>query len=207
MRPNKTGMGPDSSRRLPCVPAPAIQPACSAIRNRGHLFGLLLILCLLPTVSIVAQDVEEGLPEGVVPPPLNVISKQERTELDTEKNLSDRTKLALEFMESRFAKSEESAGKEDFQEALNQLGRFQALIKDTLWFLQKNERDKRSFKNFKRLEMNLRAYLPRLELLHRSMPYKYGYHFREMIRFVREARTDALEPLFADTVIPDGGSR
>lgn len=168
---------------------------------------LTFLLFVLGSTEAFSQTEQPELPEGVVPPPLNVISKQEKADLEAERKISNRTKLALEFMDDRLSKSEEYAGKDDFQESLNQLGRFQALVKNTLWYLQENEDDKGSFKNFKRFEMTLRQFLPRLELLHRNMPFRYGYHFREMIKFVRDARTNALEPLFADTVIPEGGSR
>ena len=55
--------------------------------------------------------------------------------------------------------------------------------------------------------MTLREFIPRLELLRRGLPFKYGYHVQKMIAYVVDARTEALEPLFADTVIPEGGSR
>ena len=179
------------------------------VRSIRHLAvsTLTVLMFVLGSTEVLSQTEQPDLPDGVVPPPLNVISKQEKTDLEAERKISNRTKLALEFMDDRLSKSEEFAGKEDFQESLNQLGRFQALVKNTLWYLQENEDNKSSFKNFKRFEMTLRQFLPRLELLHRNMPFKYGYHFREMIRFVRDARTNALEPLFADTVIPEGGSR
>ncbi|QQS41710.1 MAG: hypothetical protein IPM63_01830 [Acidobacteriota bacterium] len=142
-----------------------------------------------------------------MPPPLNLISKQEKEKLGAERKISNRTKLALELMESRLKLSEDAAGKEDFQESLNQLGRFQALVRDTARYLHDNEDNKGSFKNFKRFEQSLREFIPRLELLRRALPFKYGYHVRVMMDFLRDARSSALEPFFGDTVIPEGGSR
>jgi hypothetical protein len=175
--------------------------------NRVFVAFALAILCVLTSQTAFSQDAEDRLPEGVVPPPLNLISKEEHTALEAEEKLKNRTKLALGLIESRLSKSETSADKEEFQESLDQLGRFQALIRHTFVFLKNNEGRKDSFKNFKRFEMTLRDFLPRLELLRRELPYKYSYHVEKMILFVRDARSNALEPLFEDTVIPEGGSR
>lgn len=154
-----------------------------------------------------APTEEAALPAGVVPPPLNIISKKEKEGLAAERKISDRTKLALEFMEARLKLSENAADKEEYQDSLDQLGRFQALVRDTARYLHNNEDNKGSFKNFKRFEQSLREFIPRLELLRRELPFKFGYHVRVMMDFLRDARTNALEPFFGDTVIPEGGSR
>lgn len=165
-----------------------------------------IILVLLAASPLLAQKPATPTPEGVVPPPLNLISKEERTKLEAETKLKKRTKLALEFMDARLAKSEESLGREEFQESLDQLGRFQALIRLTAGTLKRNEERKGSFKNYKRFEMTLREFIPRLELIYRKMPYKYGYHVGRMIDFVRDVRENALDTFYDDNVVPDGGS-
>jgi hypothetical protein len=175
--------------------------------RRSFATAALIGVCAIASQTLFAQDQEDRLPEGVVPPPLNLITKEEKAELEAEEKMKDRTKLALNLIELRLAKSENSAEKQQFQESLDQLGRFQALIRHTFVYLKRNENNKGSFKNFKRFEMTLREFLPRLELLRRELPYKYGYHVEKMIIFVRDARSEALEPFFDDTVIPEGGSR
>jgi len=181
-------------------------PKANLVSGIALAFALALSALALGPVSVAAQETNDDLPEGVVPPPLNLVSKEERTELEAETKMKNRTKLALNLIEARLAKSEGFSEKEDYQESLNQLGRFQGLIRYTFSYLKKNEDEKGSFKNFKRFEMTLREFLPRLELLRRELPYKYSYHVGKMIVFVREARADALEPLFEDTVIPEGGA-
>ncbi|MCO6512372.1 MAG: hypothetical protein J5I65_16430 [Aridibacter famidurans] len=168
----------------------------------------LVAAAFLSSSSFAQAPTEEAaIPAGVVPPPLNIISKQEKESLEAERKISDRTKLALELMESRLKLSEDAATKEEFQESLNQLGRFQALVRDTARYLHNNEESKKSYKNFKRFEQSLREFIPRLELLRRALPFKYGYHVRVMMEYLRDARSNALEPFFDDTVIPEGGSR
>lgn len=166
-----------------------------------------MVVMFASGIAAQAPPQETSIPAGVVPPPLNIISKQEKSDLEAERKMKNRTKLALEFIEARLAKSEEAASNEEYQEALDQLGRFQALIRNTSGFLKRNEDNKGSMKNFKRFEISLREFIPRLELLRRELPFKYAYHVRVMMEFVRDTRADALEPFFADTVIPEGGSR
>lgn len=156
--------------------------------------------------SALGQETPDSLPGGVVPPPLNLISDQERNDLDAERKMKGRTKLALEFMDSRIKLSELAASNEKYQESLDELGRFQALVRDTFRFLKENEGEKGSLKNLKKFEMTLKDFIPRLEMIRRALPYKYGYHVREMINFVVDARAEALEPFFGDTVISEGGS-
>ena len=56
--------------------------------------------------------------------------------------------------------------------------------------------------NYKRFEMGLRQFRPRLELIRRSIPVMYEPYVRNLITYLREARAKAVEPLFSDTVVP-----
>lgn len=165
-------------------------------------FTFSLLLCF----SISAQPPADDRPEDLVPPPLNIISEDEQEKLEAEDKMKERTKLALEFMEARIIKSEELLKSEDYTESLNQLGYFQGIIIDTMKFLKRNQNDKAVLKHYKKLEMSLRDFMPRLELIRREMPYKYGYHVKYMLFFVRDTRSKALNPLFDDTVLPEGNN-
>lgn len=171
----------------------------------GPAAGIILVLVLFFPAQSYSQVTEIRLPAGVVPPPLNLISKQERKDLELQRSTKKRTKLALELISGRLDNAEEKAAADEFQASLNQLGRFQALIRDTFDFLKAKEGGKKSLKNFKRFEMTLRTFLPRLEILRRGMPFEYSYHVRMLIKFVKDTRAGALEPLYDDTVIPEEG--
>ena len=71
-------------------------------------------------------------------------------------------------------------------------------------FLTRRNGMRGSFKNLKRFEMSLRKFVPRLELIRRETPDRYGYHVKQLVRSVRKARTKAIAPLFGDTVLPEG---
>ncbi|MEZ5345278.1 MAG: hypothetical protein R2681_06965 [Pyrinomonadaceae bacterium] len=154
-------------------------------------------------LSVSAQQ-DEPLPDGIVPPPLSVLTKEEKTSLDEETKLTDRTKLALDLMDEHVIKSEEYTKNGEYQEALDHLGSFHAVMLNNLRYLTRYESNKGAIKSFKRFEMTLRKFLPRLELIRRKIPFKYGYHVVKLMKNVRSARSEAIEPLFGDTVVPEG---
>ena len=169
------------------------------------LFMFVFGLCFPPLASAqVDKKKEEKVPKGVVPPPLSLLSKDEKKQLESEPKIKKRTKLALQFMEGRIVQSENLIEKNNFQKALNQLGKFQALLRNTFKFLKNNKDNrKKNLKSLKKFEMTLRKFIPRLELVRRGMPFKYGYHVKQMIRNVNDTRSNSLESFFDDTVITE----
>jgi hypothetical protein len=173
------------------------------------LFYLLPIaLCLLAGVNAGAQETpEEQVPANLAPPPLKILSKEEKSALDASSDLKDRTKLSLELMEARLKKAEELNTDERYNALLSELGGFQALMDDALKYLNRNDDGRGKVMNtFKKFEMSLRAFTPRLELIRREMPERFEYHVRKILIFLRDTRSKAVEPLFSNTVVPSGGN-
>jgi len=76
---------------------------------------------------------------------------------------------------------------------------------DTLSFLGSNDKFKgRVLDNFKRFEIGLRRFTPRLELVRRELPLTHEFYVRSLLKQLRDARTKATEPLFGETVLRDG---
>ena len=160
-------------------------------------FFLFTFAFLLSTAS--AQD---DLPD-TVPPPLIIVSKQERTSLDAQTDVKARTKLALELMQARFAAAERLNSGADFDGMFRELGGFHGLLDNTLDFLLRSDKNNNKvLNNFKRLEIGLRGFTPRLETIRRELPQRYEEYVGNLIKHVRNARTRAVEPLFSDTVVP-----
>jgi len=172
--------------------------------NRRLLFDqtlfLLIILCSLQ--SVLAQGAE---PLGInAPPPLKILSKNEKTQLESATEVKLRTKTALALMEVRLLNAEARSLKLEYREMFDELGGFHALVDNTLDFLTKKNNDSgKILNNFKRIELNLRKYITRLELVRRDLPIEYEAYVRQLIKYIREARTRAVEPLFEDSVISD----
>lgn len=167
------------------------------------IFFLFVGYCSLINIQAQEQDVAFKPPEDAAPPPLVTLSKNEKDQLNAEDGIKQRTKLSLELMENRLKTAEDLVGQDKFQETINELGGFQALLENTLNYLTRkdNGSDKIDY-NFKRLEIGLRQTVSRLELVRRELPYKYGYYVLKLQQFVRDARAKAVEPLFSDSVVP-----
>jgi hypothetical protein len=72
-------------------------------------------------------------------------------------------------------------------------------MEDTVAFLEKSDKNKgKVLNNFKRLELGLRGFAPRLEVIRRNLPLRYEYYVRVLLKYLREARTRSVEPLFDD---------
>lgn len=173
--------------------------------QKNRLYFLVFTL-LLSSFSILGQETDE-MPADVVPPPIKILSKDEKTTLESQgSNIKKRTKVSLELMDARIEKAEKSQIASDFKQTLDELAGFNAILDNTLSFLIKTDSGKsdRSFINF---EIYLRKQIPRLEAIRREMPFKYGYHVGKIMRSVREARSKAVEPIFDDSVIPNASKK
>lgn len=162
-------------------------------------FFIFSLFCFCGAVSAQEEQFNE-----IAPPPLKVVSKQEKSALEAETKLPERTKLALLLMDTRLKKAEEFNTKDQFSEMLDELGGFHGLVDDTLKFLDRNDDGRgKVLNNFKRLELSLRKYIPRVELIRRDLPARFEPYVRSLVKNLRAARTRAVEPLFGDTVVPN----
>lgn len=173
------------------------------VPNLLSLTVLFLFAAYFSTISVSAQVTDEP-PKDAAPPPLTILSKDEKSQLELQNNIKKRTQLCMELMESRLKTAEELVEQNKFQETINELGGFQALLENALKFLERNDTGSSKIDyNYKRLEIGLRQTVSRLELVRREMPFQYGYYVVKLQKYVREARARAIEPLFGDTVIPE----
>ena len=154
-------------------------------------------------VSVRAQ--EEIIPANLAPPVVKSLSKEEKSALAAVTDVKDRTKLALELMEARLKRAEELNTQESFYAVLSELGGFQALMDDAIKFLNGNNNGGgKAMNNFKKFEMALRAFMPRIEVIRRELPERYEYHVRTLLVRVRDTRSKAVEPFFSTTILPAG---
>ena len=149
------------------------------------------------------EQTEEQAPENLAPPAIKAISKEEKSALASISDIKSRTKLTIELMEARLKKAEALNAEEGFSGILNELGGFQALMNDALTYIHRNGGGGKMLDTFKRFEMALRAFTPRIELIRRELPDSYGYHVKRLLISVRDARSRAVAPLFSTTVVPN----
>jgi len=171
----------------------------SSIRKR---FGGSILIALF-LFLFAAETRLQTVPPDSAPPPLRLVTKEELAKLDSTKDVKKRTQYALELMEVRLTKAEELITLDQLDQMHEELGRFHGLMDNTLDFLNSSDRDSRKvLNNYKRFEMGLRKFRPRLELIRRDIPLRYEPYVRNLIGYVREARAKAVEPLFGDSVVP-----
>ena len=176
-----------------------------AVRGQAlsrRLFTFLLAVAALVLAFSVAPSNAQDVDSDDVAPPPRLLSKDERTRLDAEQDVKRRTKLALDLMNSRMTSAEGLHDKHEYDAMFTELGAFHGLVDDTMVFLNKSDKDSRKvLDNFKRFEIALRSFTPRIELIRRDLPLRYEFYVRTLAIFIRNARAKAVDPLFSDTVI------
>ncbi|HEX8286931.1 MAG TPA: hypothetical protein VF556_02990 [Pyrinomonadaceae bacterium] len=159
------------------------------------------VFCL--SVSTYAQQPEV---DEIAPPPLKILSKTEKKQLDEITDLKKRTNLALEMMEAKLKKIEELDDRNEFALMYEELGGFHALMDYTFNFLYRNSANRKNLGSLKRYEQGLRAFPPRLEVIRRELPLKYESYLRELLKNIRDTRSKAIEPFYGDSVVTDSNN-
>ena len=160
---------------------------------------LVLFLVFFATSPAQTPDLDDP-----APPPLRKISKGENELLNSQREAKKRIEVALQLMDGRMKKAEELKGGEDFDAMFLELGGFHGLMDNTLDFItRENRRSGKALNYFKKYELGLRTFTPRLELIRRDLPTRYDPYVLRLLRYLRDARTKAIEPFFDDTVIPN----
>jgi hypothetical protein len=161
-------------------------------------FVIAFFLCLFaPDASA------QPIPDDIAPPPLKFVAKDELSRLDAITDVKKRTQTALELMSTRLKQAETLMAQEQLDDMYKELGGFHGLMDNTLAFLDKSDQDSgKVLNNYKRFEIGLRQFRPRLELIRRDIPLRYEQYVRNLIIYLRDARAKAVEPLFSDSVVP-----
>lgn len=169
-------------------------------RRYMPVFALLVLVLISFPLLNAAQPTDDI--SQTAPPPPKVLSKEEKTQLTAITETRKVTKLALELMEVRMKKAEEADARDDFQAMFEELGGFHALMDYTIDFLlDRHGEGKKAFNDFKKYELGLRNFTPRLELLRRNLPYKYEYYVRTLFKYLRDTRAKAIDPMFGEGVV------
>lgn len=167
----------------------------------AQIFILLSVLAVMFSGNVFAQDDEE-FPE-YFPPPKIELSKDEKTALSDEKDVKSYTKLAIDLMNARLKKAEELTTNQKYNDVLQELGGFQAIMNSVMQFLWQNNTGRgKVLDNFKRYEMALRSFTPRLETIRREMPERHENYVIRLLKLIRENRAKAVEQLFGKTILP-----
>lgn len=157
------------------------------------------LLCL--AIYVPAAHAQEPAAQLTAPPPLKIVSREERARIDGADDSKARIRITIELAELRLAKAEVLTSEQNFDGATAELGKYEALIEDSLDYLSPMVRDKNKTRDlYKRLELALRAHGPRLTAIRRSTPLEYAVWIKALEEFARKGRTEALNSFYGHTV-------
>ena len=172
--------------------------------ERPYLFIALAPIVLLAAFAIPALAQDPQYPQLPAPPPLKVIPKEERAQLQAETDTKDRLKLTIQFALAHLETAERHTAQSNFEQASAEVGIYHALIENVLNLLAALKRDStRTRDAYKRLELSLRAHGPRLTAMRRITPIEFAVWIKKTEDFARDGRTEALNSFYGHTVVKD----
>ena len=159
----------------------------------------------LSAMNAVAQQPRS--PQMPAPPPMRVVSRDERSQLTAARDPKARVKLSIDLALNRLTRVEDFTSTKEFNKASEELGGYLGLISDVRTFCGGMNRDKGSTRDlYRHLEIALRAHIPRLAVLRRTTPAAYAVHIKDAEEYVRETRADALDSFYGHSVLREDSS-
>ena len=171
--------------------------------NGISLLGISILTVLCTAASTMATTLL--LQEQTAPPPLKIVTRQDRMQIDGEKDDSKgRVRVTLDLAEAHLASAELQTSHLNYDEAAAETGKYSALIDDLFIFLRTLKQDSNKTRDlYKRIELTLRAHGPRLSIMRRTTPSAYAIWIKETEDFARQGRTAALNSFYGHTVFRD----
>ena len=162
----------------------------------------LILMLVIGAPAAFAQEPRSQ--HDIAPPPLRIISREERAQINAEKGEKDRVKLTIELANIHLTTAEGETTKQDYEKAAAAAGRYWALIEDAFVFLKTLKVDSNKTRDlYKRIELTLRAHGPRLATIRRSTPIEYAVWIKDIEELARKGRTEALNSFYGHTVVHD----
>lgn len=163
---------------------------------------LLMAFVFLP--SVYAQDAQPSPTPLMAPPPFKMIVKEERMQIEQNKDASKRLKLTIEFAAAHLGVAEQHTEQGSFEAASTEVGMYHALIENAADFMSTFKRDSNKTRDlYKRLELALRSHGPRLTAMRRTTPLEFAVWIKQVEDYARKLRTEALNSFYGHTVVSE----
>ena len=138
---------------------------------------------------------------------MRFVPRDERSQLTEAKDSKMRVRLSLELADARLTRIEELTSQKHFDQACEALGNYLGLIEDTKYFIGSLIQDKNSTRDlYRRVDIALRAHIPRLVVARRATPNEYAIHLKAAEEFARNTRSEVLESFYGNTVLREPGN-
>jgi hypothetical protein len=158
-----------------------------------------ILICVLSLSALAQQPRSPQLP---APPPMRVVSRDERSQLTAARDPKARLRTSIDLAALRLTRTEEFTSAKKFDQASEVLGGYLGLIDNVRGYLGSMDRDKGSTRDlYRHLEIALRAHIPRLAVMRRSTPAAYAGNLKAAEEYIRDARSDALDSFYGHSVL------
>lgn len=164
-------------------------------------FSVLLVTLATALLSnvIIAQPLTPQLP---TPPPMRFVAPNDRSQLSETKDPKARVRLTIGLAEAHLTQMEELTSHKMFEQASEVLGNYLGLLEDVMGYIGAMPQDKNGTRDlYRRLDIALRAQIPRLAVMRRDTPAEYSLHLKAAEEFARHTRSDALDSFYGHTVL------
>ena len=170
--------------------------------------GAQVILFLSAIGVLTATGQVQHPDDQTAPPPLKVITRAERSQINDSKDPKERIKTTLELAEAHLGNAENQTNQREYDGAAAEAGMYWALVEDAFSFMKTIKTDSNPRRDlYKRLELSLRAHGPRLTSMRRTTPSDYAIWIKQIEEFARNGRTEALNSFYGHTVIRDASQK
>jgi hypothetical protein len=176
----------------------------AARRRQSAQLLILLTLVALACGEARAQGAAtpQQQPREDGPPPMRYLPVELRGRLDAERDPKARARLGMLIAEECLDRAAQLADQDEFVAATGQIGVYQAVVDDTIDYLDRPGRAGNKLRDiYKRVEITLRTHVTRLETIRRGLPSQHAVYLKDAIDFVRDNRDRALGAFYDDAVI------
>src|SRR6266404_3201146 len=165
----------------------------------GSIFLLQVIGACALSASTVAQPQMPRLP---APPPMRLVSRSERSQLDGARDAKARLRATMTLAEDHLVHAENFTEQKKFDEASAELGSYLGLIGDLRKYIATLNHDKTSTRDVCRhFEIEVRPHIPRLAVMRRSTPASYSLYLKDAEEFIKDTRSEALDTFYGHSVL------
>ncbi|HMH44685.1 MAG TPA: hypothetical protein VK557_14440 [Pyrinomonadaceae bacterium] len=169
----------------------------------GSIFLLQVIGACLLSTSTAAQP---QIPRMPAPPPMRLVSRSERSQLDEARDAKARLHATITLAEDHLTHAENFTAQKKFDEASAEVGSYLGLIGDLRDYISKLNNDKTSTRDLCRhFEWDVRLHIPRLAVMRRDTPAAYSLYIKDAEEFIKDTRAEALDSFYGHSVLREPG--
>ena len=172
-----------------------------SLRYQSIILLQAIAVCALST-SVYAQQPE--LPQLPAPPPMHLVSKSEKSQLDDMRDPKARLRETMTLAETHLANAEKLTDVKRYDEALTELGGYLGLLGDFRDYIAKLDQNKNSTRDlYRHFEFQVHNHIPRLAVIQRSTPAPYVRNIKDAEDFIKDTRAEALDSFYGHSVLKE----